>query len=86
LATFGSNPPGTDLSNVYYAQVSSSGSIGGWTETTDYGAASGTTGAGGVGIEWPSCVEYNGYIYCVAGPPTPGSSARSTTPSSPHLE
>jgi hypothetical protein len=67
LATFGSNPPGTDLSNVYYAAISSNGALSGWTETTDYGASSGSSGSGGVGIEWTSCVQYNGYIYCVAG-------------------
>jgi fibronectin-binding autotransporter adhesin len=54
-------------SQVFYAQLSSSGTIGAWTETTDYGAASGTSGNGGVAIEWPSCVTYNNYIYCVGG-------------------
>jgi hypothetical protein len=72
LAAFGNSPPGTDLSNVYYAAISSNGALSGWTETTDYGASSGSTGSGGVGIEWPSCVQYNGYIYCVAGASTGG--------------
>jgi len=63
----GQNETGTDISDVFYAPLSSSGSIGPWTETTDYGATSGTSGTGGIGIEWPSCVESGGYIYCVAG-------------------
>jgi len=58
---------GTDLSDVFYAAISSSGTLGAWTETTDYGASSGTSGSGGTGIEWPSCVEYDGYLYCVGG-------------------
>ena len=63
----GQNATGTDISDVFYAQLSSTGSVGAWSETTDYGAVSGKSGAGGIGAEWPSCVEYNGYIYCVAG-------------------
>ena len=63
----GQNPQGKDLSNVYYASMTSSGTLGGWTETTDYGTASGDSGAGGLGIEFTSCVAYNGYIYCVGG-------------------
>lgn len=55
-----------DISNVYYAKVSSSGSIGAWTGTTNYGATSGTSGSGGIDVA-TSCVEYNGYIYCVGG-------------------
>ncbi len=63
----GQNSQGTDISDVFYAEVSTTGVVGPWTETTDYGAASGTSGAGGVPIEWPSCVQYAGYIYCVGG-------------------
>ncbi|HYC26545.1 MAG TPA: Ig-like domain-containing protein, partial [Nitrososphaerales archaeon] len=63
----GQNPMGTDLSDVFYAQLNSDGSVGAWTETTDYGAASGTSGSGGVGVEWPSCVVSAGYVYCVGG-------------------
>ena len=59
-----SNP---DQSAVFYSQVSSSGTLGPWTETIDYGAASGTQGTGGQDIEWPSCVQSGGYVYCVAG-------------------
>ena len=55
------------MSDVFYAQFTSSGTLGGWTETTDYGATSGDTGAGGIAVSWPSCVEYNGYIYCIGG-------------------
>ncbi|MDV3293483.1 MAG: hypothetical protein LYZ70_04355 [Nitrososphaerales archaeon] len=54
------------LSKVFYAQLSSSG-VGAWSETTDYGAASGTSGSGGVRVQGESCVAYNGYIYCVGG-------------------
>jgi hypothetical protein len=63
----GQNQTGTDLSDVFYANVSSAGVIGPWMETTDYGAASGHAGAGGVGIEFTSCVAYLGYIFCVGG-------------------
>jgi len=63
----GQDPSGSDISKVFFAPVSSSGTVGAWTETTDYGAASGTSGSGGTGIEWPSCVQYNGYIYCMGG-------------------
>lgn len=56
-----------DISDVFYASVSSTGTLGPWVETTDYGATSGTSGAGGLGIEWPSCVQYGGYVYCVGG-------------------
>ena len=55
------------MSDVFYAPFTSSGTLGGWTETTDYGATSGDTGTGGIAVSWPSCVEYNGYIYCVGG-------------------
>jgi len=58
---------GTDVSDVFYAPVSSSGVIGSWVETVDYAAASGSSGTGGIGVEFPSCVEYGGYIYCIAG-------------------
>ncbi|MDA4121710.1 MAG: hypothetical protein OK456_00860 [Thaumarchaeota archaeon] len=58
---------GTDVSNVYYAPVSISGTVGAWNETTDYGALSDTSGAGGIGVEWPSCVQSDGYIYCFGG-------------------
>lgn len=51
-------------SKVFYAQLSSSG-VGPWTETTDYGAASGTTGSGGIPGFQISCVSSGGYIYCV---------------------
>ena len=63
----GGQTNGTDISKVFYTQVSQNGVIGGWTETTDYGAASGSSGTGGVDIEWPSCVQSNGYIFCVGG-------------------
>jgi hypothetical protein len=69
----GQNATGTDLSDVFFAQLSPTGSVGAWTETTDYGASTGTSGTGGIGIEWPSCVEYGGYIYCVGGATTGGS-------------
>lgn len=72
----GQNPSGTDISDVFYAQLSSGGMIGPWTETTDYGATSGTVGSGGTGIEWPSCVESGGYIYCVAGATNSGISSK----------
>ncbi|MCI4319035.1 MAG: hypothetical protein L3K23_02745 [Thermoplasmata archaeon] len=58
---------GTDLSDVFFANVSAAGVSGPWSETTDYAAASGTTGSGGVGVEFPSCVYYQGYVYCVGG-------------------
>jgi hypothetical protein len=63
----GQNSTGTDLSDVFVAHVSSSGTVDAWNETTDYGAASGTSGSGGLGVEFTSCVAYTGYIYCVAG-------------------
>jgi hypothetical protein len=62
----GQNPQGTDISDVFYAQLTASG-ISGWTETTDYGATTGSSGNGGTGVEWPSCVESGDYVYCVAG-------------------
>jgi hypothetical protein len=58
---------GVDISDVFYANLSSDGLLGPWVETTDYGASSGAAGSGGVGIEFASCVEYSGYVYCVAG-------------------
>ncbi len=63
----GQNGTGTDISDVFYAQLSPSGSVGAWTETTDYGAMSGTSGSAGIGTEWPSCVEYSASVYCVGG-------------------
>ncbi len=54
-------------SQVFFAAISASGVIGAWTETTDYGATAGTSGNGGVAIEWNSCVAYNHNIYCVGG-------------------
>ena len=63
---------GKDISDVFYAPFSSGGTIGSWTETTDYGAASGDSGSGGTGIEWPSCVLSGAYIYCVAGATSSG--------------
>ncbi|GEM_PF-2065797 len=65
-----------DISDVFYASVSSTGSLGPWTETTDYGATSGTSGSGGLGIEWPSCVQYNGYVYCVGGATNSGTTSQ----------
>ena len=53
-------------SKVFYAQLSSSG-VGPWTETTDYGAASGSTGSGGIVIDSNACVDDNGSIYCIGG-------------------
>ncbi|MCI4345087.1 MAG: hypothetical protein L3J87_05635, partial [Thermoplasmata archaeon] len=58
---------GTDLSDVFFANVSAAGVSGPWSETTDYAAASGITGSSGVGVEFPSCVSYQGYVYCVGG-------------------
>jgi len=58
---------GSDVSNVYYAPVSASGTVGAWSETTDYGALSGSSGAGGIGVEWPTCVQADVYIYCFGG-------------------
>ncbi|MDA4137400.1 MAG: hypothetical protein OK449_10440 [Thaumarchaeota archaeon] len=58
---------GNDISNVYYAPVSATGTLGAWNETTDYGAPSGSSGAGGIGVEWPSCVQSDVYIYCFGG-------------------
>jgi len=58
---------GSATSAVYYDYVLPSGAVGAWFETTDYGAISGSAGHGGLGVEWPSCVAYLGYIYCVAG-------------------
>ena len=55
------------ISDVFFAPISSGGIVGAWTETTDYGATSGGAGTGGLPVSWPSCVEYNGYIYCVGG-------------------
>ncbi len=52
---------------VFYGQLSSSGTIGAWTESIDYGATTGTSGSGGVAAEWPSCITYDNYIYCVGG-------------------
>ena len=57
----------TIISNVYYADVLPSGGLTSWTETTDYGAITGDSGRGGTGVEWPSCVESSGYIYCIGG-------------------
>ena len=57
---------GGDKSAVFYAPLSSSG-IGGWTETTDYGASSGTTGSGGIQIDATSCASYSDYVFCVGG-------------------
>ena len=56
-----------DQSTVYYSQISAPGTLGPWAETTDYGATSGASGTGGQDIEWPSCVQSGGYVYCVAG-------------------
>ena len=53
-------------SKVFYAQLPSSG-VGPWTETTDYGAASGSTGSGGIVIDSNACVDDNGSIYCIGG-------------------
>jgi hypothetical protein len=74
----GQNSTGTDLSDVFVAHVSSSGVVDAWNETTDYGAASGTSGSGGLGVEFTSCVGYAGYIYCVAGATTvaPGTTSK----------
>ncbi len=41
--------------------------IGPWVETTDYGASSGSSGSGGVPIDFNSCVAYQSDIYCVGG-------------------
>ena len=53
-------------SQVFYAQLSSFG-VGPWKETTDFGATSGDTGAGGLKIASTACVDSSGYIYCVGG-------------------
>jgi hypothetical protein len=58
---------GIDMSRVFYTSLSAGGTFGPWNETTDYAATSGSSGAGGLGIEFPSCVEYAGYIYCIGG-------------------
>src|SRR5271157_3969468 len=68
-------PSNQDISNVYFAQASPSGTLGGWTETTDYGATSGASGSGGLGIEWPSCVQWDSYVYCVGGATNSGSTS-----------
>ena len=60
------NPPSEITSKVFYAPLTQAG-IGGWTETTDYGASSGSSGSGGILINAESCVAQNGYIYCVGG-------------------
>src|SRR5579872_1142136 len=53
-------------SKVFFAKLSSSG-VGAWKETTDYGAASGHSGTGGVPIAENSCIYNSGHIYCVGG-------------------
>ena len=57
---------GNDTSRVFFAKVTAAG-VGPWTETTDYGAASGNSGTGGTAAEGLSCVEDSGYIYCIGG-------------------
>ena len=66
------NVTSPNTSDVFYAPVSPSGTVGAWTETTDYGATSGTSGNGGLGVGWPSCVQYGGYIYCFGGSASSG--------------
>jgi hypothetical protein len=66
------NVTSPNTSDVFYAPVSPSGTVGAWTETTDYGATSGMSGNGGFGVGWPSCVQYSGYIYCFGGSASSG--------------
>src|SRR5579872_6193546 len=42
-------------------------SVGTWVEQTDYGAASGNTGTGGISILGQSCVATSSFVYCVGG-------------------
>jgi len=65
-----------DQSAVFYAQMSSSGTLGPWVETIDYGATSGSQGTGGQNIEWPSCVQSSGYVYCVGGATNSGTTSK----------
>lgn len=67
----GDTVPFALLSKVFYAPLTSSG-VGAWVETTDYGAASGTAGSGGLGTD-PSCATTDGYVVCVGGGTTAGS-------------
>lgn len=52
----GFNANGDDVSNSYYAQLTSSG-IGSWTSTTAYPKS----------LDSESCVASGGYLYCTAG-------------------
>jgi hypothetical protein len=52
----GINSGGSDISNVYYAPISSTG-VGAWTSTTNYP----------VPVDDHFCISYNNIIYCVAG-------------------
>ena len=63
----GGNNGATYYSGVFYDSVSSAGAGSTWTESIDYGAASGSTGAGGVKATGISCAVNNGYVYCVGG-------------------
>lgn len=75
----GQNIYGNDISNVFYAPLTAytNYSIQSWVPTTDYGAVSGSSGTGGEGMEWPSCVYSGGYVYCVGGDNNSGQVSKS---------
>ena len=58
---------GPIISDVFYAPISPTGAVGPWTETTDYGTTSGTSGSGGLAVAFATCVEDDGYIFCIGG-------------------